>query len=351
MTTEVRLFTPLGVPLADINVAPVASHIINDVGDASFTISVEDYNAQEKNIQFGNILLINHDQLPSWIGFIDPIAGREWGAGEITIHALSAERIFEERIVFPEKMQGTNGAILKRLLSNMLTSSDGGIKVYPGDIYMGGPNNVYPYLGRAREVMDRLAKKGKCDWSITHELVQGRIRLYANLYHGERGETKERVLDARNTKLASPIYTEEGEIWNHVVFMKALSSAGEIRISKAWRDEDSIGRYGLKMYLGEANTDDETALDWQARAWLYDHAYPRGITMPDIVNYDDTFADIALGNKYRWENHGIEFSDWLINSGDLVRLTGFEVDYGAASVAATVESTRKPFDIWELFNA
>jgi hypothetical protein len=350
MTTEVRLFSAMGIPLADVNVIPVASHIINDVGDASFTISREAYAAKEKFIQFGNVLLIRHDQLPAWVGFIDPTQGREWGAGDITIKALSAEVIFNRRIVFPTPLIGTTGAIFRTLLNNIGKGARGGIKIFPGDIWMGGRINRYPLLGRARDVLDRVSKKGKCDWSVTHQIVQGRLVLYANLYQGERGAKKSRVLDARNTELISPLYTEQGEIWNHVVFMKPPSEQGGGRISSPQRDEKSISKYGLYEYLGETNVDDETAIEWQAKAWLYDHAYPRGMCTPTILNHNNTFDHIGMGNVYRWENHAVEFQGGLINSGGDVRLTAFEVNYDTERVGATVESTTKPFDISQLFN-
>lgn len=346
MTTEVLIYSPLGVPLCDINVVPVASRIINDVGDASFDLSLEDAAALEVNLQFGNVLVINHDTLPSWVGFIDSAQGREWGAGTITVRALSAESIFHRRIVYPTILSGTNGAILKRMLENMMRYSDGGIKLYPGDIYMGGRRNFYPRLGRCLEVIERLAHQGKCDWSVTHEVIKGRLRLYANLYQGERGRRTKHVLDARSTELSEPIYAEEGEIWNHVVFWRT----GTKRVSRAWRDETSIGIYGLNQYLGEANTDEEVALEWMARAWLYDHAYPRGMIMPTIINYENIFKSIELGNKYRWEHHGVKFPGGLVNRGSYVRLTGYEVDYGAEKISAVVESAIRPFDITQLFN-
>jgi hypothetical protein len=199
-------------------------------------------------------------------------------------------------------------------------------------------------------VVDRIAKKGKCDWWISHEVIQGRIRLYANLAKGERGLDTGRVLDAHNTELIEPIYSEEGEIWNHVQFYKPpREGEGGLKMSRIWRDEKSIGKYGLKMYLGEAQGEEE-ALNWQARAWLYDHAYPHGMVMPTILDYDGTFANIGMGNIYRWENHGLKFEGALVGIGDDVRLTGFEVDYANDKVNATVASTTKPFDVTELFN-
>jgi hypothetical protein len=352
MTIEVSIYDPRGAPLDVLNVTPTVSCILNDVGDASFEISLDDPKATEENLTFGNILLIAHDKLPTWIGFIDSIAGRDWHGGSLTIRALSAESIFDSRIVYPERMVATNGAIIKTMLQKLLLDNnvDGGIQVHPGDIFMGGRINIYPYIGRCREIINRVVDRGKMDWSITHEITKGKLILYFNLFDGWRGQKIDKVLDARNTEIANVIYTEQGEIWNHVVFMTPISQTGQIKISKPFRDSESIGRYGLKMYLGEANAEDDWVLEWQAKAWLYDHAYPRGITTPTILDVDDFFSYIDLGNIYRWENHAVGFEGTLIGAGDDVRLTGYEIDYMNDKVGATVESTKRPFDILSLFN-
>ena len=350
MTTEILVANPRGTLLADINVVPVASWIVNDVGDASFTMSLQDAKAREAFLQFGNIIVINHDELPSWVGFISSELGREWNGESVSIRALSAEVLMERRIVFPERMAGTTGAIFRAMLENLAADNSGGITIYPGSIYMGGKQNYYPLIGRCRDVVDRIAKRGKCDWSITHKIIDGQVRLYANLYKGERGVKTGKVLDSRTTELMPPLYTEEGEIWNHVVFMKPLNSEGELKICEPQRDEKSISRYGLRMYLGEANAEDVDSLVWQAKAWLYDHAYPRGLCAPTILNVDNLFRNVDLGNVYRWENHAVGFEGGFIGTGDEVRMTGFEVDYAADKVAAVVESTTKPFDITSLFN-
>ena len=350
-TTEVLVAAPNGTLLADLNVVPLASHIVNDVGDASFTMSLTDAKAKERFLQFGNVLIINNDELPPWVGFIDSSLGRDWNGDSVTIRALSAEIIMNRRIVYPQQLAGTSGALLRAMLNNLNAASEGGLKIYPGDIYMGGPTHYYPIIGRCRDVMDRIAKRGgKCDWSVTHKIIDGKVKLFANLYKGERGAKTGRVLDYRNTELIAPLYTEDGEIWNHVVFMKPLDESGEVKICDPQRDEKSIGLYGLHMYLGEANAEEEEGLIWMARAWLYDHAYPRGMCAPTILNLDSVFKTVRLGNIYRWENHSVGFENGYIGTGDEVRMTGFEVDYATDKVRATVESTTKPFDIMTLFN-
>ncbi len=350
MTTEVRLFSPTGEPQADINVVPTASHIVNDIGDCSFDISTEDFNAVEDNLRPGRILLINDDLITSWVGFIDTASALDWGAGKITIRALSAENVFNNRIIFPQRMRGTAGAVLKQMLENIQNDSDGGVKIYPGDVFMGGKETYYPLLGRAWDVMNFLADIGKCDWSVTHDIVNGKLILLTNLYEGERGVDTGLTLDASNTELYEPIYSEQGDIWNHVVFATPLSSTGAIKIGGAWRDEESIALYGLKMYLGESESDgeDATAQDNAARAWLYDHAYPGGMIMPNILNIGDTFPNVQLGNIFGWENHAVKFKSSMPN--DKFRITGFEVNYDDYKIGATMVTTKKPFDIKSLFN-
>lgn len=350
MSTEIRIFDPFGEPLKDINVQPVLSHIINDVGDCSFTMSTGDAACTERNLQFGNWLLINDDNLPSWIGMIDSSSqARTWGAGKVGVYALSAEYIWNLRIARPTRFNGTAGAILERLIEHIEDLSAGGIKIYPGEIFKGGRHLVYPPIARPRDVVDRITRISKCDWSVTHEIVNSRLVLKANLYNGERGKDNLQVLDASNTELSDPIYSEEGEIWNWVIFMTPIQSSGEMMIGTPQRDEESIFRYGLRQYIGEMTAEETDALDWKAKAWLYDHAYPRGIITPSILNVNNLWKEIGFGDRFRWENHGVGFTNGLIGVGEKVRLTGYEMDYSSGKMASVMESTKKPFKHGDLF--
>ena len=352
MTTEVRIFDPRGYPIADPRVSTTRSWILNDIGDCSFTISTSDPDCTDANLRFGNILVVNHDKLPPWVGFIDSGGqARKWTNGEVEVYATSAEKILDWRYTKPLPFPATNsGAMIKLILDYQNRYSPAGIEIQEGYIYTGGQAVVLPKKPKLSDIIRKFSKSTGNDWSVTHELVNGRVNILFNWYRGERGTDTQKTLNAINTKGGTILYSEDGEIANDVVFMSAPKEDGSIKYSKPARDEKSIGRYGLRQYVGEGVGSDPDGLWLQALIYLYDHAYPKGKVEPTILDYGDIFTNVALGNRYLWESHAAPFGGSGLGVYEQIRMMGFEAYDDANEVNATVEINTKPFDVNDFLN-
>jgi hypothetical protein len=355
MTTEVRIFDPLGNPLADPRVVTTRSWIINDIGDASFSISTSDPACTSGNLRFGNILVINHDELPPWVGFIDSGGqARKWENGEVGIYAQSAEKIVDWRYTRPiPKTTGTAGELLRDILEAQDKWSPGGIELYPGSIFSGGHRIALPTKPRLGDLVRKFSKSVGCDWSVTHKIIDGKVRLYFNWYNGERGVNTGKTLNQINTKGGAVVLIEEGEIYNDVVFMSSPGEDGKVKYSRPARDPKSIGRFGLKQYVGEGVGSDEDGLWVQGLVFLYEHAYPKGKLEPTILDTGGIFSYVNLGNRYLWETSTAAFSGGGHKLGAYrkIRLVGFEALDDTNEVNSTVEIVEKPFDIYEAMSA
>ena len=211
MTTEVRIFDPNGDPLCDPRVSTTRSWIINDIGDCSFTISTNDDDCTDVNLRFGNILVVNHDELPPWVGFIDSGGqARKWTNGAVEVYAVSAEKIFDWRYTRPIPFSpAPSGQMLKAILEFQNKYSPHGIPLQVGDVYTGGQRVMFPKRPGLGEIVRKFSKSTGNDWSVTHRIIRGKVELYFNWYRGVRGEDTNQVLNAINTKGGQVIYSEE----------------------------------------------------------------------------------------------------------------------------------------------
>lgn len=323
---EVRIFDPRGVPLRDIRVAPTYSFVLNDIGDCTFEMSTMDNAFREETIQFGNFVVINHTHLPSWVGMIEPTNSRTWNNGYVSVYALSAENIFNLRFTQPSKFSGTGGAIFKEFLDNLNEDNTNGIKIEAGSIVQGGRHVAYPLMGRGGDMIKWLTRATKTEYSVTPEYdSSGQLILAANLY-GQKGTDTQSAFDSTNTEMTDSILVEDGEIFNYVVFFTSPQSGGKtLIIGNPQYDEESIGRFGLRQYLGEMGAEDTQTLDEAARIFLYQSAYPKKTVTPSVLNVNDFWRKLDTGNLYWWETPLAGFTNGVLGAKEYTRLSGMEV--------------------------
>lgn len=346
---EVRLFDPRGKPLRDIRTSPTYSFTLNDVGDCTFTLATNDDAFSEGNIEFGTAVVINHEFLPSWVGFIDPASSKTWNYGSVDLTCLSAEKFFDWRFALPRKLNGTPGVIYTALMEQINEAADGGIKIYPGDVMKEGFNMFYPLMGRANDVVRFITRKHGAEFSVTPDYnTGGNLILRGNLYQ-HKGLDTQVTFSHKNMELNGAVIVEDavdGEIWNHVTYYSSPQSGGAgLIVGAAQRDEESISRFGLRMYLGEVASDSEESLNFLAKTWLMGHAFPKKTITPSLLNVGNLYKTLDTGNWYNWESHVAGFTNGQLGAVDYTRLTGFEVNTSEKKVNALVESWSNKYDL------
>lgn len=335
---EVRIFDPRGVPLRDIRVHPTYSFVLSDIGDCQFEMSVLDPAFREEAIQFGNFMLINHTDLPSWVGMIDPINSRTWNNGFVNVTALSAERIFDLRFAKPSKKDGPPGAIFTQFINNLNEEVPNAVQLETGYVMQGGRHMYYPLIGRGGDVMRWIARVAKAEYCITHRIdSDGRLVLVANLY-AQKGTDTFTAFDTTNTELSDSVLVEDGDIYNYVIFYTSPQSGGKtVIIGDPQRDEESIGKFGTRMYLGEMGADDVETLNEVARTFLYQSAWPKKTVTPSVLNVNHLWKKLDTGNLYWWETPLAGFTNGELGAKEYVRLSGMEVNVKENKVDVMVE--------------
>ena len=91
-----RVFDQFGNPLDMLEVRAPRSWLLNDVGQCVFSLSVRDPHCTERNLRYGNLVLVQSAGLPDWVGVIDPPRGRNYGS--VTVTAYSAEYLLKLRL-------------------------------------------------------------------------------------------------------------------------------------------------------------------------------------------------------------------------------------------------------------
>lgn len=344
---EVRIFDPFGVPVQDIRVSPTYSFVLNDVGDCTFTISTADSTFREAIIEFGGIVVINHTHLPSWVGFIDPINSRMWNNGSVDVVALSAEKIYSLRFAPTSPMIATPGKIFKRMLENINDYSGKSLKIYPGEIEEGGFNIPFPLYGaRSNVLVYYVTRIGGTEYNVTPDYDEsGNLFLRGNLY-AHKGSDTQITLSHENTELDGAVLVEgaEDDIYNYVLFYSSPNVGAKFIVGAAQKNEESIAKYGTRMYLGEMSAEEEGALNVMARRFLHEHAWPKKTITPSILNVNGVYRYLDTGNYYNWENHLAGFTNSGLGAIDYVRLVGMEVNTMNKKINALMEGWSDKYD-------
>lgn len=355
MGSIVRVFSPLGIPIAWLNVKTTRAYITNnyeteDFGTCQFEISTKDSKCTNDVLQFGNILFIEdeNEQLPDWVGFIDTYSPRVWKYGVVEVNAVAAEKLLDWRIIYNIKLTGTTANMWRQMVYQVNNFVPNGIQVKPGYVYQGEQASNLLAMGTATDIAKQIAKFGggiggvvnktRCDYSITGRINdRGTLDLYANLYEGQRGVDTGLELTEHNTRGMEDELIEQGEIWNFV-FVYSTSDTVQGRIIKTAKDNKSIAEHGLRVAIQEGVGQEPSGLQWQADRFIRLNKDPQKQLPVTLLNVNSLYASVDLGNKFTRKNVGIAgFSHGGIGLEEKVRITDFEVDDESGEVGASLE--------------
>jgi hypothetical protein len=282
-------------------------------------------------------------ELPDWLGFIDSQPTRSWKYGEVTVGALSAEKIMEWRTTYMSALTGTPGVMFRDLIQRMNTTVSGGIPIHAGEVYEGRHEGEIPTMGNMLEIVKNISKFAggpggtRCDFSITgKEDGNGVLELYANLYTGHRGVDTGLWLSENNTRGMEEEMVEEGEIYNYIVcYADAATVNGRSRAVAS--DETSIGAHGLRVHVYEGVGAERDGLQYQADNFLAQHKEAARVLPVTLLNVNNLYRHVALGNQFYRKSTSSGFGARGIGFEQRVRVTDFEVDDESGEVGASLE--------------
>lgn len=291
------LFTNDGRYLTDIRVNSTRSWILNGIGQAEFTIAVTDPKCRRLYLDFGNLLLIQHEKLPDWIGVIDvPMV---FQSGKVTVRAYEITKIMQWRRT-PENttFKGSAGRIASQLFACANEQGDTRMRL---EIVSGGGSTRQELLGDSVWVhLDRIRQRANNDMVITPGYAG--TRLIANVEWVARAGRGEKPLvslvEGKNLENGNVTLTVDGDFYNDQLGV----SDGATDDAKLFSNEDdpaSISQYGLRQgKISFSNIQDQGSLDASVRKEIRINSVPRKIVSLVALDVGDTFKYLRLGTVF-----------------------------------------------------
>jgi len=345
--SRVQIFNPLGSPISEIDVPTVRSWVLNQtapaVGRLQFTFPVFDPltgainpKCTLANFQYGNFIVATHKPsvnadgttngvLPPWVGVILP--PQSWEYGKVTITAYSAEQILAYRPLYNEHISvGGPGSTFSLIISRAQLEW-GGIPIQPGNIDLSGVGASRDITTTAFDEIQKLAQQFNCDWDITPQITSGnRLVLQANWYL-KKGVNSGVVLSNANLMSASPMYTEQGTVYNAVYGVNDAPTINT-RVNATSRNETLISQQGIlaikQVFSGQAQSA-QPVIQSMSDAFLAQLPLNFVKTFaPTLLDAGNNFSFAVCGNTFIVQNDYVGFSNGGVGINGTIRITAVE---------------------------
>jgi hypothetical protein len=325
---EIQIFSRDGTALTTITATAPREWVLNDVSVCTWKMSLNDPKCREDYLQYGNIVYIQHESLPDWVGLLDSDDndGRVWTSGrELIVRALSAGILFDYGDMPVVKVTGTAGRIYEQIVERV-NSQRVVSTLLNGNIYQGGANRDEALGGSALDAVRNVAQKAGHHWDVSAVVNSGRIALYANWY-ADRGVRHDRLLTEADLEFTDGFLRETGKIKNGLTGYGDASTQST-RLSVYVENSDSIGTYGRRrgseVFSGNKQIG---TLTENTTTKVGTMATPRRKVRFSMVNNNNLYNVIDLANLYPFhlDNAGFLPGGGFGTNGT-VRLLAFGTD-------------------------
>lgn len=313
-----------GIPLTDIRTRCVFSSLLNDYGEAVFSISYDDAKCKRNYLEFGNYILVRNEKLPPWLGMID--TPRIWRNGYVEIHAFELNLLLKYRYApLNTVIEGTPGVKAVELLR--LANLQESTIIRPGYIYSGGATYSQKMNESVLAHLKSIAVDNGHEWLISPvEAPTG--RMYAELSWHERAgvETGLTLSQGFNVAYGETPMEENGELVNHVETVVDPDSNTEAGAQTySYSESTSYGKRAVRLVLN--GSIDSAGLETMARQRVSEKRNP-SLSMPlGIMDVGDTFEKIALGNVVSYKLPLVGFANQIgFGTSKKVRILGYRFD-------------------------
>jgi hypothetical protein len=321
MSYEAVIYSKDGKPKSDMRALMDRAWKLNGFEQCTFSISTLAEVDRLEDFNFGNYLVVTDSELDIWGGFFDP--EQPWSSSKkATIQTYSGEKIFDWRC-YPGSLllKGTAGAIYKQMIENLNTVIPWGTLMRPGDIYTGGVSREETISGtRLYDDVRRVCSRSGNDFYVEPVFTNGLLHFEGHWY-AQRGMRKDFLLEEGiNIEAKEDVMEYQGEIWN-VIFAYGNASTWTERKTAQVFDEESIGKYGARMYALAVDSNDPATVKAYGEAFLALYKNPRRsfslVAMPNGAREDEVrkvyktlrigdIVDIGLYSVYENGKRGVE---------------------------------------------
>ena len=338
MASKITIFDHFMRRLTEIT-APTTprSWILNGYGRCEFSLSTSDPKCTETNLQFGNLVMIEHiptkdetgngnGKLPDWVGMILP--PRVWDLGVIHMSAFSAESILAFRAMPYVTIKGTPKTVFEAIIEHAHERAKN-IIIQPGkvdDLPLTFPDDLRT---NGYDHINKLVNDAGMDWDITPEIDEkGNLLLFANLYQ-KKGIESRLVLHNNNTELQSPLLTEQGTPSNQV-FGYSQANTAQARQRVEVVHQASIDDYGPlqlnQVFLGKH---DGTSVRNAAQVRVNERGRPVKMIKRVLLDHTNSFDLVNVGNTVTVKDTNVGFYNGGFGMEEQARI--ISVDYNDLS--------------------
>lgn len=324
MTSRIVVYDKSGGAIAEISANVRRSWELNKYQTATFAMANEDAKAQERFLQFGNFILVEHEKLGSWAGMID--TPREWGYRQFTVKAYSGEYILTTRRgPTSETLEGSPGAVFQQMVEKANQSAATLIRI--GTIYSGGRTRKEPYnLEDPYEAVKKLAEGCGQEWDITPGIdAGGRLYFEANWYEKKGSTQLIKLEETLNMELGNQPMTEQGHLINDLVGF-GPGMTWESKSSVRLIDAESAGDYGIRQDSKDYGPEDEGTIEENTRASLAKWKMPRRTFSVKALDVGDLFFALRVGNRLPVRFINVGFNPEGFGMETVVRILGMTYD-------------------------
>ena len=336
MSSKITLFNFSGNYLAELDKVPsVRSWVRDDFGRAQFTLSTKAPQCTERNLRYGNLVLIEHvpstatpthGQLPPWVGVIMPT--RIWTLGNVQVTAYTPEYLLQYRGMPQGTINGPPGNLFSQLIQDAAAVSgfySGGTPIYPGAIDASGPTISEIVTSSAYDHIKSIVTKSGNDWNITGvKDANNKLWLYANWYLNIEAATNLLLADSNSSIDAStPILTENGPIYNAVYGQSQTQNLSPV---SSQQDLASMGQYGILHVIQTFPVTDQNSVTVAAQQFIAANSQPRMVVTPTALDTALTFGSLFVGAIVQYSTLAVGFQGGALGMTQQYCINSMEYD-------------------------
>lgn len=334
MATNVRIFTRLGVPLADFECQCSWGEILNDRCTAKITLPKSDSKISEDTLRYRNLIYIEHDSAGEWGGMLEHPQG--WSDSAIELTAYTADKLLEFRNAHASSYSGSAGAIFQQLLADANRYEATGL-VFAEAVSSGSSWTEPSKDGSLYKILQRIASRSGQEWIFDPYITAtGRLSFRAR-WLVQRGSslsfTLEEGLNIRAPENA-PMMVLQSKVVNRW-YVRATKS-GTVDTATV-NDTDSQALYGLCEDTAIVTLPNGITAAEYGALLLRSSAAPRRTFRLIALDVNATFANLQIGNTVNLKllNYGFSNGDFGLETR--VRIKAKEWDEVKGQMFVTVD--------------
>lgn len=332
--SRIQIFNKTGFKLCEIDADADRSWMIGQYGRMNFTIPVISEKCRERFLQFGNLILIDHEKLPSWGGVLD--TPRTWGNNRVEMTAYTAEYLLKYRNIGFTDIKTTAGAMFKQCI-------DIANKVAETRLIKAGPidesGTAINFELRNENIYDFAKKKiteAGYEWRIVPTVDNNRLLFEASLYKKFEVFTNMVLAEGYNVEKNDSVLIEDGDIYNQYLgFGKGTSWLARYKYTTM--DFESQSKYGYREKAFEVNDSNKSNIEKYTEEEMAKTKAPQKKFDISALDFGDTWKYLDLGALMKVELSVCGFNGDKLGTDADIRIIGMSYEENKGKVRLICE--------------